>query len=67
MTPSIKSIVLCAALAGSSFGLLWYLEYTEYQNDTAYVEMCETMGGVAVLGKRDTNQCFDASVVLGAE
>ena len=67
MQPSIKSAALMFALAASAFGLLWYLEYTEYQNDKAYVEMCETMGGVAVLGKRETNQCFDASVVLGAE
>ena len=67
MRPSIKSIVLCAALAVSSFGLLWYLEYSEYQNDMAYVEVCETMGGVAVLGNRGTNQCFISAAVLGAE
>ena len=67
MRPSIKSIVLCAALAVSSFSLLWYLEYSEYQNDMAYVEMCETMGGVAVLGKRDTHQCLNISSLFGAE
>ena len=67
MRPSIKSIVLCAALAVSSFGLLWYLEYSEYQNDKAYVDMCEIMGGKAVLGKRGTNQCLNVSSLLGAE
>ena len=62
----VTTIVL-AAISISLFGLLFYLEHREYQNDKAYVEMCETMGGVAVLGKRGTNQCLNASSVLGAE
>ena len=63
----IKATYILAAIAISLFGFTWYLEYTEYQNDKAFVEMCETMGGVAVLGQRHTNQCLNTSSVLGAE
>lgn len=62
----VTTIVL-AAISISLFGLLFYMENAEYQNDKAFIEMCETMGGVAVLGKRGTNQCFNVSSVLGAE
>ena len=66
MSIKINTLIL-AGVSALLFCGLFYMEYSEYQNDMAYVEMCEIMGGKAVLGKRGTNQCLSVSSLLGAE
>ncbi len=63
----IKSIIILSAFSLGSLAALFYLEHVDYKNDMAYVDMCETMGGQAVLGLRGTNQCLNAAGLIGAE
>jgi hypothetical protein len=64
----VQGVTIVLAVASAFlFGALFYMEYSEVQDAKAFIEMCEIMGGEAVLGKLGTNQCFNASALLGAE
>lgn len=50
----------------SSIGLLTLLFVAAYQNDKdkmAFIDACETMGGVAVVGNYGTKACFNSEVL----
>ena len=64
---SAAQVLMAASAAVVAFGVLFYLENKEYQDNKAYIEMCEIMGGVAVIGRYGTNQCFNQAALLAAE
>ena len=58
--------VILSVLFFSSIGLLALLLIASYQNDKdkmAFIDACETMGGVAVVGHYGTKACFKSEVL----
>ena len=58
--------VIVSVVFFSSLGLLSLLFVAAYQQDKdkmAFIDACETMGGVAVVGNYGTKACFKSEVL----